>query len=120
MGKRSADFRVKYRWIATLESVVKQQPFQHMRCDFAYAGDDVARDPIYTIHPEFEDAKGQPLPEKSRVPVTGIATMWILNDEMRRTVHRIQIHVGTHGYFVVGPRPIAEVEVIEILGLHIE
>lgn len=116
-AKRLPDFRVRYQWTATRESVVPQQPLQHMRCDFAYAADDWSREGVYMIWPEFEDEEGQPLPENSRLPLTGTATMWILSDEMRQTVHRARIKVGTRGHFFAG-HPIADVEVIAILGLH--
>ena len=115
---RPPDFRVRYRWVATSESVVKQQPFQHMRCDFAYAGDDLSKEPVYMILPEFEDDAKQPLSTHAVVPRSGFASMWIRSDDLRQSVHRTRINVGVRGFFVVGPHPIAEVEVTEVLGLH--
>jgi hypothetical protein len=89
-----------------------------MRCDFSYEGDDVARDGIYMIWPEFEDAAGVPLPDKAAVPTAGTATMWIVVPEMRIEVHRKKARVGVRGFFMVGGTKIASAEIVEIHALH--
>jgi hypothetical protein len=115
---RRPDFRVRYTWIADQAPGFHQRPFQHMRCDFAYEGDDVARGGIYMVWPEFEDEAGAPLPDDAAVPTNGTATMWIVASEMRTEVHRKRAQVGVRGFFMVGGTRIARAEIIDILGLH--
>lgn len=43
--------------------------------------------------------------------------MFILNDDLRQTEHRHRIRVGTKGYFVEGPKPVAVAEVIRVVEL---
>jgi hypothetical protein len=114
---RSPDFRVRYQWLPQDDAEVRQRPFQHIRCDFSYEGDDIQRTGIYMIWPEFEDLSGQPIPESGPVPESGTATMWIINNELRDEVHRQKVKPGARGYFMVGARRIAEVEVTEVPGL---
>ena len=111
------DFRVRYRWFPPSEDGFFQRPFQHMRCDFSYEGDDVAKTGIYMIHPEFEDANHSPLPEGQEVPHSGTATMWIVNRDTYREFHREKVRPDVRCFFMVGSRRIAEAEVIDILGL---
>src|SRR4028118_70696 len=86
---RRADFRVRYEWIETQP----QRPYQHMRCDFSYVGDDVHRDGLYMIWPEFENDDGDILPEETEIPHRGFASMWIVAPAMRQ-VHRTKAQVG--------------------------
>lgn len=111
------DFIVRYRLYAPSEGG-RKVTFQHLRCDFLYAGDDPARDGIYMIHPEFLDAAGEPLPKDRPVPLVGRASMWILVAEMRAFVHRARLRVGVRGHFMEGARRIGDVEVETIEGLH--
>ncbi len=69
------------------------------------------------IWPEFEDEVGNIINEdKTSVLGTGTARMWIADPD-RRQYHRDKIKVGLKGYFMEGPRKIAESIIIEILGL---
>ena len=111
------DFRVQYRWLPPAEDGFFQQRFQHIRCDFSYEGDDIKKTGIYTIHPEFEDEKGRPIPEGEEIPEAGTATMWIVNQEEYKDFHRQRVQLGVRGFFMVGSRRIAEAEVIDIIGL---
>ena len=70
------------------------------------------------IHPEFLDKDGQVLPEELPVPLEGKASMWILMPEMRVSVHRSRVKVGTRGFFMEGPRKVGDVTIEEIVGLH--
>ncbi len=69
------------------------------------------------IHPEFEDPNGVPIPEEAHAVSKGTARMWIVSGQMRE-VHRQRIKPGVRGYMVEGSRKVAEVEVIEVQGLH--
>ena len=117
---REPDFRVQYSWLSPIPGGFNQQPYQHMRCDFSYAGDDLAITGIYMIFPEFEDPHGVPIPEGARIPLSGTATMWILDDTLRSTIHAERIQRGTECYFMVGAHQIAKALVIERLGLGAE
>lgn len=111
---QSADFRVKYRLYSQDEGGRKKPIYQGYRSDFSYDGVNIS-----AIHPEFEDEFGNViLNEDSSVPTEGTARMWIIFPEMRRLVHLTRIKIGVVGYFMEGPRKIAEAEVIEILGLQ--
>src|SRR5262249_24307456 len=111
------DFRVRYMWLPPAADGLVQRPHQHLRCDFAYAGDDIGKTGVYMIWPEFEDALGRPIPEGAEVPASGTATMWIVSREEFEDYHRERVRPGVRGFFMVGARRIAEVEVIEVLHL---
>jgi hypothetical protein len=87
-----------------------------MRCDWLYEGDDPARDGISMIWPEFESEDGRPLPEGAAVPDAGLASMWIMNPDMK-TYHRSRVRIGAGGFLVVGHNRIASAEVVEVLSL---
>ena len=112
-----ADFRVRYRFRAADEGGRQTLPVQGYRSDFLYEEDDAPGAGIYMIHPEFEDSMGLPIAEEERAAAEGTARMWIISDEMRE-VHRGRIKPGVRGYMVEGARKVAEIEVIEVLGLH--
>ncbi len=44
--------------------------------------------------------------------------MWILFPHMRKEVHTKRMGLGVIGYFIEGPKRVAVVETIEIIGLH--
>ncbi|RNB85144.1 hypothetical protein EDM56_19750 [Brevibacillus fluminis] len=117
--KHPADFRITYTFFTEAEGGRKNPVFQGLRCDFSYAGDDVQKDGLFAIHPEFEDKNGEVIMDNT-IPVSGKGTarMWILFPEMRREVHLERIKVGVRGFFMEGPRKIASIEVIELVGLR--
>jgi hypothetical protein len=115
--RRTPDFRVRYRFLSEAEGGRKQLPFQHIRSDFLYGGDDPQKEGIWCIWPEFLAPDGTVLPEDGRsVPGEGLADMYILNTELRKE-HAERIRVGTKGYFVEGPRKTAVCEVVAVEGL---
>lgn len=111
---RLPDFKVRY-WLL-LEG--GRQYYQRMRCDWAYEGDDIAETGIYMIWPEFLALDGSVVPQDTPIPVSGMATMWIMSPEMRRQVHCSRIQLGVKGYFMEGGRRVAEAIVTEMIGLH--
>lgn len=116
--KNSADFEVRYRFFTSEEGGrVSGPPWQHYRCDWAYA-DEMGATGIYMIHPEFIAEDGSVLAEGFPVPWAGTATMWIVVPEMRSQIHRQRIMEGVRGYFMEGNRRVAEAVVTRILGLH--
>jgi hypothetical protein len=110
------DFRVYYRFLSEGEGGRKDLPFQHIRSDFLYEGDDPQTDGIWCIWPEFVSANGTVLLDDQRVPMEGLADMYILNAELRAE-HAKRIHVGAKGYFVEGPKRTAACEVVAVLSL---
>lgn len=117
LRKHPPDFIVRYRLYAPSEGG-RKVTFQHLRCDFLYAGDDPAKDGIHMIYPEFLNDAGEPFARDMPVPLIGRASMWILNPELRAKVHRARLHVGVRGHFMEGARKIGDVEVETIEGLH--
>lgn len=111
------DFRVRYQWLPASEDGFLQRPFQHIRCDFSYAGDDIQKTGIYMIWPEFEDGAGLPIPDGEAIPECGTATMWIVNREEYEDFHRERVRPGVRAFFMVGSRRIAEAEVTDVLRL---
>ena len=114
---RAPDFRVRYRFLSPAEGGRSTLPFQHIRSDFLYAGDDPSGDGIWCIWPEFVSSDGTVLTEKQPVSSEGAADMYVLSAELRPEYKR-RIHVGTKGFFVEGARRAASCEVIEVLGLR--
>jgi len=117
MRKHKQDFNIKYL-LYPQDVGGRKITYQHLRCDFAYEGDDIQETGIYMIHPEFLDEFGVPIEEDIPVPLEGRASMWILVDEMREKIHKKQIKVGTKGYFMEGARRVGEVVVDEVVGLY--
>lgn len=114
---RQPDFRVRYVWLPQEDADVHQLPFQHMRSDFSYEGDEIAETGIYMIWPEFEDERGDPIPEGDEIPESGTATMWIINRDQYQSFHRDRLSEGVRGHLMMGARRLADVEVTEVLGL---
>ena len=111
------DFVVRYRLFTPSEGG-RKVTYQHLRCDFMYEGDDPSKDGIYMIHPEFLDESGNPLEEEIVVPLTGMASMWILVPQMRATIHRFKVKIGVRGHFMEGSRKVGDVAIEEIAGLY--
>ena len=67
------DFRVSYGFLSEAEGGRRTLPFQHIRSDFLYEGDDPQADGIWCIWPEFVSANGAVLSENQPVPAEGLA-----------------------------------------------
>lgn len=111
------DFEVRYL-LDPEPALAVANPGQGMRSDFLYAGDDPAVEGIHMIWPEFLDEEGNVICDKNIEPAkTGNAYMWIGPDEKVRSYHRARLKVGTHGYWVVGSKRLAKVEVTRLIRL---
>ncbi|CAH1203847.1 hypothetical protein PAECIP111891_02446 [Paenibacillus allorhizoplanae] len=113
------DFKVKYRFYTQEEGGRKILPRQGYRSDFALEEDflDTGIE-LRVIHPEFEDENGDLIINETRsVLESGNARMWIMFPKARAERHIHDIKVGLKGYFMEGPRRVAEAEIIEIIGL---
>ena len=114
------DFEATIRIMRENEGGRHSPPFNGIRWDFAYEDDDITETGIYMIYPDFFDDQGDSLPTDQPLPVDVIlpARMTILLDEMRQTVHRDRIHVGTRFYCHEGSKRVAVGEVTKLTGLH--
>lgn len=108
------DFEVRYRLL--LED--GRQYYQRMRCDWSYEGDDISETGIYMIWPEFLALDGSVFPQDTPIPMSGMATMWIVSPEIRRQIHCSRIQLGVKGYFMEGGRRVAEAIVTEVIDLY--
>lgn len=114
-----ADFEVEYRFLTSEEGGrLSGPPRQHYRSDWSYAGDDIQKEGIFMIHPEFLNDTGELAPKDEPVAWKGRATMWILIPEMRKEVHQKRIKEGVRGFFMEGNKVVAEALVTRIIGLH--
>ncbi|MBK9526821.1 MAG: hypothetical protein IPO41_00470 [Acidobacteria bacterium] len=120
-GQLRNDFEVRYRFLSPEEGGRKSgPPMQGFRSDWKYAQptiEELESKQIWAIYPVFLDSDGELLPENTVANVEGTARMFILNDDLRRTEHRHRIRVGTQGYFVEGPFPIALATVTRVVEL---
>ena len=112
---RSCDFIVKYRFYTDKEGGRKTgTPTQGYRSDFMYL-EDIDQNRMWMIHPEFMYDNGEIILDKTiRVPQTGEAQMWIIN-ENNYNLHKQRINIGQKGFFMEGPTITAECEVIRIV-----
>ncbi len=111
-----ADFRVEYRFYSREEGGRVSPPQQHTRWDFAYLEDDPVRDGMYMIWPEFIDSSDSVLPE-GPVPMSGVADMFVLSPEFRE-YHANRLSIGARGFFMEGPRRVAECRVVQLGSLQ--
>ena len=115
---RPEDFWANIRIFSYNESGRKLPVFNGIRWDFCYA-DDSPPDALWTIWPDFVDSAGLTFAESTPLPTNEIlaARMYILNDELRRTVHRHRLKLGTRFYCCEGPNKMAEGVVMKIVSL---
>ena len=74
--------------------------------------------PAFQVHYRFLSPDGGALPE-GEVPMSGVADMFLVNPD-RASYHRQRIAVGTKGYFMEGPKRVAECEVVALRSLRSE
>ena len=111
------DFRVRYSFRSAERGGRKSgPPFQGFRCDFLYEGQDPSRDPVYYVWPEFEDSEGRPISEGKQVPSEGTALMYVIQEELR-PLHKARIRPGVRASMLEGNRVVADLEVVDVLGL---
>jgi len=120
--KQPDDFEASIRIFSTSEGGRVTPPFNGIRWDFAYAGDDVRTTGLSMIWPDFIDAAGESLPIDHALPigVPLLARMTVVVDEMRSKLHRQRISVGTEFYCHEGSKRVAFGTVTKLTGLFAE
>mgnify|MGYP001181786182 CR=1 FL=1 len=115
---RPPDFVVDYRFLTEKEGGrMSGPPLQGYRSDFWYEHENQKPNQIFMIWPEFLDDQGKVITTKeSRVPSSGKAQMWIVNQEMTK-YHQGRIYIGLEGFFMEGGTRVAQCQVTEIVGL---
>jgi hypothetical protein len=111
------DFEVQYRFYSSDEGGRKTgPPYQGYRCDWLYDGYPVEKG-IYMVWPVFLDETGSILDTGAPVADDGTAQMLIVNDELRVSLHAKRLKPGVRGYFMEGPRRVAEATVTRLLAM---
>jgi translation elongation factor EF-Tu-like GTPase len=114
------DFEARIRVFTAAEGGRKTPVFNGIRWDFAYL-DDPDVNCLYCIYPDFYAENGdslsdEPIPIDVELP----ARMYILRDDMRCSVHRSRLAVGTEFYCQEGGTRVAHGIVTRITGLFVE
>jgi translation elongation factor EF-Tu-like GTPase len=117
--KQPDDFEAVIRIFTSDEGGRRTPPFNGIRWDFAYSGDDVKTTGLSMIWPDFVDEAGNSLPIDQALPI-GLpleARMTVVVDEMRAKLHRARISVGTEFFCHEGTKRVAAGAVTKITGL---
>ena len=117
---RECDFIVEYRFFSPEEGGRKTgNPIQGYRSDFMYSDDENLKK-LWMIWPEFLDNDDNIILDKSlRVPTSGKAKMWILNEALIE-LHKGRIKIGLKAFFMEGRHKTAECEVIQIVNPNLK
>ena len=119
MRDRSADFQAEVRFLTPEEGGRSGQsglPRQGYRCDIHW--DDDPSDLLWMIWPMFLDEHGQELQQGAEIPLVSRAHFYIIRAELRDTVHRYWLRVGTGFHLCEGIRRVAACRVTSIFSPH--
>lgn len=115
---RLPDFLVEYRYLTPEEGGRKNTPFQGYRSDLHYDGEDIHKNGIHCVWPEFLNGDGSIKSETSdHVSVSGMAYMWILCFDDMWEFHARNALPGRRCWFMEGSRKVAEAKIIEQIAL---
>jgi translation elongation factor EF-Tu-like GTPase len=112
-----ADFEAELRFLTSEEGGRQGPVYQGYRPDLRYDGD---VNELWMIWPVFIDDVGAVI--VGDVPLRGKvhAQMYVVVDEMRKTIHRQRLAEGVKFFLHEGPHVVAEGVVTHIVGLHRE
>ena len=116
MPVRPPDFEADVRFLTPEEGGRKGPAVQGYRPDLQY--DDDEPDEAWMIWPRFLHPSGNELPDGALIPQCAKAQFYIVNDELRRTIHRERIREGVRFHICEGPHRVASGRVTKILSLH--
>ncbi len=115
---RLPDFLVEYRFLTPEEGGKTTTPFQGYRSDLHYEGEDLKKDGMYCIWPEFLNGDGSvKIEENEHVAESGKAYMWILFFDEMWEYHAKNARPGRKCWFMEGSRKVAEATIIEQIAL---
>lgn len=115
---RLPDFLVEYRFFTPDEGGRQLTPFQGYRSDLHYEGEDINKEGIYCIWPEFLNEDGNVMFEENEcVPESGKAYMWILFFDEMWEYHAKNATPGRKFWFMEGARKVAVATIIEQIAL---
>ncbi len=115
------DFEARIRILRHDEGGRSKPPYNGIRWDFAYDGDDIEKTGIYMIWPDFIDDNGDSISSEKPLPVDHnlLARMTIVSDEMREEIHKDRITEGIRFYCHEGGKRVAVGHVTKITGLYV-
>jgi hypothetical protein len=111
------DFEAEVRILTSEESGDDRPVVLFQGCRHDIYLDDQPSEGNWMIWPRFIDDAGE-LPGDVPIPQISKAHFYIINEELRRTIHREWLHVGTGFHICIGNRRIAACRITKILGLH--
>lgn len=115
---RCPDFLVEYRFFSPEEGGRQKRPYQGYRSDLHYDGEDLQKQGLYCVWPEFLNEDGTVKMEVDEmVPQCGKAYMWILFFEHMWKYHAKHAQPGRLCWFMEGSRKVAEARIIEQISL---
>jgi translation elongation factor EF-Tu-like GTPase len=107
-------FKARITFLSPEEGGRKTPCGQGYRPGFKYEDDP---NHAWMIFPRFLDESGAEVPDGALVPKESDALMFILDDELRKTVHQERIKPGVRFFLMEGPRIVAKGVVTAILDL---
>ena len=113
------DFEALIRIFRHDEGGRRTAPFNGIRWDFAYEGDEIKKTGIYMIWPDFYDENGDSISTDQPLPIDHelFARMTIVSDEMREEFHKYRIAEGLRFYCHEGAKRVAEGHVTKVTGI---
>lgn len=117
MSSRSPDFEAEVRFLSPEEGGRKGSPRQgYYRPDIRYKEDPAGQS--WMVWPRFIDDDGHELQQGAVIQQISKACFYVINDELRKTVHGQRIREGVRFHLCEGQRRVAECTVTKILSLH--
>jgi translation elongation factor EF-Tu-like GTPase len=116
MPVRAPDFEAEVRFLTADEGGRQSLAMQGYSPDIHY--DDDEAEGLWMVWPRFIDDSGQELPKGTVIPQVARAHFYIINDRLRRTVHRQRLREGVRFHICEGQRRVATCRVTKILSLH--
>mgnify|MGYP001558373959 CR=1 FL=1 len=116
MPVRAPDFEAEVRFLTADEGGRQGPAMQGYRPDIHY--DDDETDQLWMIWPRFIDDIGQELQKGAVIPSLARAHFYIINTELRSTVHRARLREGVRFHICEGQHRVAACRVTKILSLH--
>lgn len=111
---RAADFEAEVSFISAADGGRQGPAVQGFRPDIQYEDSEG----LWMVWPLFIDKNGVELAKGNVIPRVSNANFYIVNDDLRRTVHRDKLRENTHFHICEGGRKVAVCRVVKILSLY--